>query len=238
MQSDRAGRSAASSPLRGFCAPARLCVGLVCALCGAVGSSTAQVPELTVFICADTLACEMDGSGLFSEERSERLTDGYPLSFTLQVSLRRDRSLQLDPDLAIAQARLRITRQKLDERITLELNDFAGRTLRAAFVSLEELLLELDDRLYVPLMHLHSLPQRHTYYIEIEVAYQTLTFDDLRSAEAWLRGTGAETDSIKSAPRSAGDVALSYLWDLAGMRAQKERTRTSKFRLGDLRTID
>lgn len=216
---------------------ARLLI-LACALLGGALPGRAQVPELTVFIYADSLTCDLDGSQLFTEERIARLADGYPLSFTLQITLRRDRTLQLDPDVAVAQARLRITRPKWDARTTLELNDFNGRTFRGSYASLADLQLELDDRLYVALADVRRLRQSDIYYGVLEVAYQTLTFDDVRSAEAWLRGDGAEPDSLAAAPRSAGEVALGYLWDLAGMRAQKERFRTGAFRLRDLRTIE
>jgi hypothetical protein len=208
-------------------------------LCIALLASDAEagMPKIAIFNYSDSLAIEIDCSDLFTERRTELLRHGYPLSFVLEVSLFRDDRLWLDSRIAKTSARFRVVYQKWDNKIALELSDFSGTRTFEEFITLDEIMLELEERLFMSFGEVSTFEDSHDYYFEIEVLYRNLTFDDVKSADRWLKNGNSmdSTDFDRSGGISISEEVLGFLWNLAGLKAEKEKSKTEKFRPPQLR---
>ena len=195
------------------------------------------MPKIAIFNYSDSLAIEIDCSDLFTERRTELLRHGYPLSFVLEVSLFRDDRLWLDSRIAKTSARFRVVYQKWDNKIALELSDFSGTRTFEEFITLDEIMLELEERLFMSFGEVSTFEDSHDYYFEIEVLYRNLTFDDVKSADRWLKNGNSmdSTDFDRSGGISISEEVLGFLWNLAGLKAEKEKSKTEKFRPPQLR---
>lgn len=195
------------------------------------------MPKIAIFNYSDSLAIEIDCSDLFTERRTELLRHGYPLSFVLEVSLFRDDRLWLDSRIAKTSARFRVVYQKWDNKIALELSDFSGSRTFEEFATLDDIILELEERLFVSFGEVSAFEGSHDYYFETEVLYRNLTFDDVKSADRWLK-KGNSMDSAdldRSGGKSVSEEVLGFLWNLAGLKAEKEKSTSKKFKPLQLR---
>jgi hypothetical protein len=214
---------------------AALCICLCIALLAS--DAEAGMPKIAIFNYSDSLAIEINCSDLFTERRTELLQHGYPLSFVLDVSLFRDDRLWLDSRIAKNSARFRVVYQKWDNKITLELSDFSGSRTFEEFATLDDIVLELEERLFVSFGEISAFEGSNDYYFEIEVLYRNLTFDDVKSADRWLK-QGNSVDSADfdgSDGKSVSEEVLGFFWNLAGLKSEKEKSTTEKFRPFQLR---
>ena len=63
--------------------------------------------------------------------------------------------------------------------------------------------------------------------------------DDVVQTERWLkRGSKANRRGGEEDRESAGEVALRYLWDFAGLKPEKETGETAAFRVRELRRLE
>jgi len=211
---------------------------VVClALLGAAAPG-AQTPRVAAFIYQDSLAVAVDCAQLLGEERRDRLHAGYPLSFILELNLMRYDPLWFDAQVLSRQARFRITHEKWDGRYLLALSDFSGVATEDALERLGDVLLELEDRLFATLAPLVDLDAGARYYCSVAVEYRNLTLEDVKSAEQWLRGGAQGDSSAERGGRTLGEEALGLLWDLAGLKGERHKAATPKFRLGQLRRLE
>lgn len=211
---------------------------VVClALLGAAAPG-AQTPRVAAFVYQDSLTVGVDCAPLLSEERRDRLHAGYPLSFILELNLMRYDPVWFDGRVLSRQARFRITHEKWDGRYLLALSDFSGVATEAELERLGDVLLELEDRLFATLAPLADLDSAARYYCSVAVEYRNLTLEDVKSAEQWLRGAAARDSSAERGGRTLGEEAVSLLWDLAGLKGERHKVATSKFRLGQLRRLE
>ena len=217
--------------------PALAGVALCLALLGATAPG-AQTPRVAAFLHRDSLAVAVDCAPLLTEERRERLHEGYPLSFVLDLRLMRPDPVWFDTEVISRQARFRITHEKWDARYLCVLHDFGGEGAEVEFARLEELLLELEDRLTTTLMAAADLDAQARYYYTVAVEYRNLTLEDVKSAEEWLRGAAARDSTAARGGGPLGGGVLSFLWDLAGLKGERRETATPKFRLGQLRRLE
>lgn len=127
----------------------------------------------------------------------------------------------------------------IDGRLHLALNDFQGKDAELTCDDLSDIHLLMDSHLLAPLLPVDELDRTARYYVVTELLCQALSFDDVVKAERWLKqGSAAQEDSASDPSPSAGEVALRYLWDVAGLRPEKERGQTESFKLQDLRRLD
>ncbi len=214
-----------------------LLLGICLAVSMPVSEAEAGPPGVAVFNYAESLAVEIDCSGLLTSRRVELLDHGYPLSFILTVSLFRDDRLWLDSRLAEVSARFRVVHQKWNDRLTLELSDLAGSFTTEEFESLSEILNELEERLFCTFGRISALQDSYDYYFEVVVRYRSLTFEDVKSADRWLKDGTSEhsSDTGGQGGKSVTDGVLGYLWDMVGLKAETEKFTTEKFRPSRLR---
>ena len=214
-------------------AGAALCVALLCAT-----APGAQAPRVAAFLHHDSLAVAVDCAPLLSDEARERLQEGYPLSFLLQLSLMRHDPVWFDPQVISREARFRITHEKWDGRYRCALHDFNGRAAEIEVQRLEDVLLELEDRLSATLRAVADLDAATRYYFAVAVEYRNLTLEDVRSAEEWLRGAAPPESTAEGNGAPPGAGVLGFLWDLAGLKGERREIATPKFRLDQLRTLE
>jgi hypothetical protein len=195
------------------------------------------MPKVAIFNFSDSLAVEVDCSELFTSRRIELLYHGYPLSFELEVSLFRDDRLWLDSRVSEASTRFRVVYQEWNNKIALELSDFSGTRTVEEYRSLEDVLHELEVRLFTSFGEIATFGGSHDYYFEIDVRYRNLTFDDVKSADRWLRN-GGSVGSADSTGASIGEEILGFFWNLAGLQAEREKSTTQRFRPSELRHGD
>jgi hypothetical protein len=217
--------------------PARAGVVLCLALLSAAAPG-AQTPRVAAFTHQDSLAVTIDCAPLLSDERRDRLHEGYPLSFILELSLMRHDPVWFDTQVLSREARFRITYEKWDERYRFALSDFSGVTTEAGLERLGDVLLELEDRLFTTLAPLADLDPKVRYYCAVAVEYRNLTLEDVKSAEQWLRGGAQRDSSAALGSRTLGEEALGLLWDLAGLKGERHKVATPKFRLSQLRRLE
>ncbi len=206
------------------------------ALLGAAAPA-AQTPRVAAFVYQDSLAAVADCAPLLSDERRDRLHEGYPLSFVLELRVMRHDPVWFDGQVLVRRARFRLTHEKWDARYRLALSDFSGVATESELERLGDVLLELEDRLFATLAPLADLDPAARYYCSLTVEYRNLTLDDVKSTEQWLRGA-AEQDSAARGGRTLGEEALGVLWDLAGLKGERHKALTPKFRLGQLRRLE
>lgn len=213
-------------------------VALCAALLGAAAPG-AQVPRVAAFLHHDSLAVAVDCAPLLGDECRDRLHEGYPLSFVLELTLMRHDPVWFDTEVISREAHFRITHEKWDARYLCALHDFNGRRAEVDFPRFEDILLELEDRLSTTLRPVTDLDAGTRYYFAVAVQYRTLTLEDVKSAEEWLRGTAApeSTAQLDSSRLPKGGV-LGFLWDLAGLKGERRKIATQKFRLGQLRRLE
>jgi hypothetical protein len=219
----------------------RSVAALVClAVIMLAADANAGMPRVAKFNYNDSLAVEVDCSGLFTDRRIELLHNGYPLTFILTLSLFEEDRLWFDSETLKISARFRIVYQRWNERILLELSDFEGEALSDEFESLTDIAHVLEERLFTVLEGLSKLNSSRRYYFEIEVQYRNLTFEDVKAADKWLKNGDRDlsADSTDGAGGSLGEGVLGFLWDIVGLQAEKKKTTTEKFRLDELRHGD
>ncbi len=214
-------------------AGAALCAALFVAV-----APGAQVPQVAAFLHHDSLAVAVDCEPLLIDAYRERLHEGYPLSFVLELSLMRYDPVWFDTQVISREARFRITHEKWDGRYLCAIQDFNGRAAEVEFSRLDDVLLELEDRLSATLRAAAELDAKARYYFAVAVEYRNLTLEDVKSAEEWLRG--AEAPDSASAPGGGplGGGVLGFLWDLAGLKGERREIAMPKFRLGQLRRLE
>lgn len=196
----------------------------------------AEVPAVAVFNYSDSLAIEVDCSELFTVRRVDLLQHGYPLSFVLSVALFRDDRIWLDSRLAEASARFRVVHQAWDDKFALELSDFYGVSTSDEYRSLNDIVHLLEERLFMCFGDVSSFSGPSNYYFELEVEYRSLTFQDVKSADRWLRdGSTHSDDSASSEGKSIGEGILGFLWNVVGLRAERDKLVTEKFKPSQLR---
>ena len=220
-----------------------LLAGVVAAaviLLRAPAASAQPVPRVTAFVHDDSLAVAVDCERLITDRRMQRLSDGYPLSFYIRLNLMRAVPLWADQKLKSIDADFRIAFRKWDSKYELVLKDFDGQPIRESHQNLDGVLISLEDHLLVTVMPLISLDSSAQYFFEIEAGYRNLTFEDVQSAEKWLRD-GSRPDSLDSEAASGetfGSRILRFIWDMAGPGSEKTESRTDIFRLPQLRSSD
>ncbi len=192
-------------------------------------------PRVTPLIYSDSLAVAVDCEGLFNDIRIEELHDGYPLSFELKLTLRKKVPIWSDPKIEVLKSRFRVTFRRWDSRYDLELIDFSRSHFSADFETLDEVIFELEERLFATIKQISQLDSTNQYYIEIEVKYRNLTFDDIKSTEEWLAGNynGTDSDTVESS--NLGENLVRFLWNIAGPGADSRKSATRVFKLQDLR---
>jgi hypothetical protein len=210
---------------------------LLLGLLGAA-SAGAQTPRVAAFLQRDSLAVAVDCEPMFVKECRERLHEGYPLSFALDLSLRRHDPIWIDRELIARRAGFRVTHEPWEARYRCAIRDFGGRATELVSPRLEDLLLQIEDRLSIALAAAADLDAEAKYFISVTVEYRSLTLEDVRSTEDWLRG-GAEHDSASARNgRPLGTSVLRLLWDLAGLKGERREVATPMFRLRQLRRLD
>ncbi len=192
-------------------------------------------PRITPLIYRDSLAVAIDCEELFDDSRIRELHDGYPLSFELKLSLRKRVPLWTDSKIGAVKSRFRVTFRRWDSRYDLELVDFGRSHFSAHFETPDEILLELEERLFATIEHVSRLDSTSHYYIEVEVKYRNLTFDDVKSTEDWLTNGDNRGDFDTSETIDFGEHLVKFLWDIAGPGADSRKSTTREFKLGDLR---
>ncbi len=197
----------------------------------------AEPPQVVCFLYADSVAAAVDARSLITAARWERLDDGYPLSFELQLSLFRRVPVWFDERQAAAGLHWRIFRRRLDGRLQVDLHSSRGRRWTHQCETAEELVRALDAQLTVLLCPRRDLTARGRYFAKAELSYRTLSFDDVVAADRWLTEGRAPRESA-AAERSTGQAALGLLWDLAGLRPEKEIGESETFRPEELRTVE
>jgi len=199
----------------------------------------AETPRIAVFNYSDSLAIEVDCTELFTPHRVELLQNGYPLSFALKVSLSQDKKLWFDSHIAKASARFRVVYRKWDNRYSCELNDFAGYTTSETYESLDDILHELEERLFATFAMISELDESTRYYFNVNVEYRNMTFDDVKSADRWLRSNRHEKqlDSNGTDKSSFGEKVLGLLWNIASVNVEKDESATQRFWLSELRRV-
>lgn len=202
--------------------------------------ANAGMPRVARFNYNDSLAVEVDCSGLFTDRRLELLHNGYPLSFILTLSLFQEDRLWFDSEILKVSARFRIVYQRWNDRILLELSDFDGVSSSDEFGSLIDIAHVLEEQLFTVLEDLAELDSSRRYYFEIEVQYRNLTFEDVKAADKWLKNGDRDlpADSTDGAGGSLGEGVLGFLWNMVGLQAEKRKTTTETFRLDELRHGD
>ena len=222
---------------------ARTIAGCLCGLglltTALAPSAGAAAPEAVCFVYADSLAVTIDGQSPLDPARTGRLADGYPLTCELRVSLFRRVPVWFDEHEIEVRMRWRLLRRTIDGRLHLALNDFQGKDAELICDDLGDIHDLMDAHLLALLMPVDDLDHAARYYVVTELLCQALSFDDVVKAERWLKqGSTAETDPSGDRSPTAGEVALRYLWDVAGLRPEKERGQTDSFRLQELRRLD
>ena len=208
-------------------------------LMGLAQSAKAEPPEAVCFVYAESLAVTLDSQSLLSTARSEKLQDGYPISWEVRLSLHQRVPMWFDVQWGEASMRWQLVRQTIDGRFRLSYVDFQGRDAVQICDDLSEVRSHMEDFLLAILTPLSSLPSDAKYYVKTEISCRTLSFDDLLQTERWLKeGSGARGDSSASVSPSGGEVFLRYLWDVAGLRPEKDGSRTEIFRVHELRRLD
>lgn len=202
--------------------------------------ANAGMPRVARFNYNDSLAVEVDCSGLFTDRRLELLHNGYPLSFILTLSLFKEDRLWFDSETLKVSARFRVVYQRWNRQILLELSDFEGAPLSDEFESVTDIAHILEERLFTVLEGLSELDRSSRYYFEIEIQYRNLTFEDVKAADKWLKNgdRNLSADSTEGAGKSLGEGVLGFLWDIVGLPAERQKTATEKFRLDELRRGD
>lgn len=196
----------------------------------------AGAPRVVAFIYLDSLAVTLDCAELITPKRIEMLENGYPLSFELSVSLLEHQKIWSDVLAAKVKSRFRIVRRSWDGMLAFELSDFCQTVTSHVFGSIDDVVEELEERLFTTMTGISDLNDSKEFYLVVDVRYQNLTFEDVKSADRWLRyGSGPASDSIHSDDRSIGEEILGFLWDMAGLKTENERISGMKFRLSDLR---
>jgi len=195
----------------------------------------AGVPRVARFNYNDSLAVEVDCSELLTDRRVELLYNGYPLSFILTLSLFKEDRLWFDSEIMKVSARFRVVYQRWNRQILLELSDFDGVSLSGEFESVSDVALVLEERLFTVLESLSELEISSRYYLEIEVEYRNLTFEDVKAADKWLKNGNYSEDTAAGTGSSVGEGVLGFLWDMVGLKAERQKTTTESFRPDELR---
>jgi hypothetical protein len=202
----------------------------------ATSSALAGAPRVTAFVYADSLAIAVDCSDLLTQKRVDMLHNGYPLSFVLTVSLLKPAALWSDELITRVKSRFRISHRNWDNHIELKMSDFSSDVTSHLFKSLNDVVQDLDDRLFTTLLPVDELDSTGEYYFDVSLEYRNLTLDDVKSADRWLRsGEISPSDSTSHGGTSLKDQVLGFLWNIAGARGEKERISGEKFSVSDLR---
>lgn len=209
-------------------------------LLGTGAAAGAEEPRIAAFRVADSLAIVVDCADLFTPRRIDRLDEGYPLSYTLHVSLHRYDPLWFDTRLQTLSAAFRVIPLRWEECLDVAVRDFGGRISSTRVEGVDDVLLELEDRLFTTVAPQNDLHPQREYYFGVEVEYRNLTLEDVKSTERWLReGAGSDsTADVMERTRSVGEQALGFLWELAGLKAEKADFTTDRFRWSDLRRLE
>jgi hypothetical protein len=214
-----------------------LAIALVLPSASALGQ---PAPRIATLEHADSVAIAVDCQHLLTERRLGALHDGYPLSFTIKVTMLESVPLWADRSIASREASFRVVYRKWDSSYEIVLKDFYGDPFTGKFYSIDDILALLEERFFSAIVPIATLDTSAQYYIESETKYRNMTFDDIQSADKWLRNGyssgGPAEDS--AADRSVGSRLLQLLWDLAGPGSETVTARTDNFRLHQLRSSD
>jgi hypothetical protein len=206
-------------------------LSILCAL-----DANAGAPRVTAFVYSDSLAMAVNCSDLLTQKRVDMLNNGYPLSFVLSISLLEYSALWSDRLVARSNSRFRISHRNWDDLVELKMSDFSSNITSNLFNSLDDVVQELDDRLFETLLPIAELDSTKEYYFDVSVEYRNLTFDDVKSADRWLRSEEIGlSDSTSHGGASLKDQLLGFLWDIAGPKGEEERIRGERFIISDLR---
>ncbi len=199
----------------------------------------AQMPRVAAFLYQDSLAVTVDCAPLLTEQRTEELREGYPLSFILELDLVRHDPIWFDTSLDHREARFRIVYQKMSQDYRFQIRDFAGEEAVLTLARMPDVAIELEERLAATIAAVRELDPGQRYYFTLALEVRNLTFEDVQSAERWLREGEAQADSVRDGSgRTLGEQALGWLWELAGLKGERREAATDKFRLRQLRRVE
>ncbi len=215
---------------------ARLCLGLfVIVALTLIDTANAQLPRVTPYILDDSLAVEFDFSDLMNDVRLEKLNSGIPLTFRLDLHFREPREVWFDGTVESRSCAFRIEISPLDDTYIYTVRDFNGVSDSNRLHSPVGVLATLEERLSGCLVDLDRVSMNGTYYILVDIYYRNLTYDDVVSADKWLReGRPDHRDSADGSGKF-GESLLGLLWDMAGLKGESEAIRTESFSPESLR---
>jgi len=207
-----------------------------CCLLLVSSEARAGAPRVVAFVYLDSIAVTANCADLITPKRIDMLENGYPLSFVLSVSLLEHQKIWSDILVAKANSRFRIVLRNWDGMLEFELSDFNQTITSQILESMDDVIQELEDRLFTTLSPISDLDDSKEFYLVVNVEYRNLTFEDVKSADRWLRDGGDSAgDSSRHDEKSVGEEVLGFLWNIAGLKAENERISGEKFRLSDLR---
>ncbi|MBU1317954.1 MAG: hypothetical protein KKG33_14560 [candidate division Zixibacteria bacterium] len=207
-----------------------------CCLLLISSEARAGAPRVAAFVYLDSLAVTVDCAELITPKRIDMLENGYPLSFVLSVSLLEHQRIWSDILVAKVNSRFRIVLRNWDGMLEFELSDFCHTVTSQILESMDDVIQELEDRLFTTLVRISDLDDSKEFYLVVNVEYRNLTFEDVKAADRWLSdGGGSVGDSSRNDEKSVGEEVLGFLWDIAGLKAENERISGDRFRLSDLR---
>ncbi len=163
--------------------------------------------------------------GLLCDGSLESLEAGVPASLIFRWKVWREREGWRDAEVARGELENRVYFDVLEENY--HLFDHRGRPLGACD-ALEGLTETLCRREAMALEGVPRLEKDTRYYLEMEVTFQTVGYQEVRGIESWL--LGAE-DAPEMSGETLGELTLSLIKKMAGLDSTTVRDVSPKFSL-------
>ncbi len=192
-------------------------------------------PVFELFLYQNQLTAAFDLQSVLDSARFRSTKESYPLRLKFRVELKKSQSLWFDHIVDEKQAALEIEYQSFGSRYNLRLLPFDGKPFDNTYLTRNDILEALNERLLLSFGQVDNLNRTARYYLRLEIELKRLSAKDIQDASRWYRGL--ENDTSHGSGQDFPVQILDNLLNISGFGAEKLVFQSPPFRVSDLKIV-